>query len=75
ASLAEEMEKRESWARQDREKAKATPFTNEANRYKEQAETHDAVLADLRDKYEPAENTVNALQSRLSDIEDRLLEP
>ncbi|QDT05331.1 hypothetical protein K227x_37310 [Rubripirellula lacrimiformis] len=75
ASLAEEMDKRESWARQDREKGKATPFKNEANRYKEQAEAHEAILADLRAKYEPAEYTVNALQERLSEIEDRLLDP
>ncbi|KAA1260418.1 hypothetical protein LF1_29580 [Rubripirellula obstinata] len=69
------MDKRESWARQDREKGKATPFKNEANRYKEQAETHEATRADLRAKYEPAENTVSVLQKRLSEIEDRLLEP
>ncbi|KAA1260422.1 hypothetical protein LF1_29620 [Rubripirellula obstinata] len=69
------MEKRESWARQDREKGKATPFTNEANRYKEQAETHEATRADLRAKYEPAENAANVLQECLSGIEDRLLEP
>jgi len=69
------MEKRESWTRQDREKAEVTPFKNEANRYTEQAETHEAILADLRAKFELADNTVNALQARLSDIEDRLLEP
>lgn len=75
ASLAEEMDKRESWARQDREKGKATPFKNEANHYAEQAATHEAILADLRAKFEPAENAVHTLQERLSDIEDRLLEP
>ncbi|WP_430452478.1 hypothetical protein [Rhodopirellula europaea] len=64
ASLTEEMNKRESWAWQDRENGKATPFKNEANRYAEQAETHEAILANLRAKYEPAENTVNALQER-----------
>lgn len=75
ASLAEEMDKREGWMRQDKEKAKATPFKNEANRYAEQVATHEAILADLRAKYEPDENTVNALQERLAEIEDRLLEP
>lgn len=75
ASLAEEMDKREGWMRQGKEKAEATPFKNEANHYAEQAATHEAILADLQAKYEPAENTVNALQELLSETEDRLLDP
>ncbi|CAD76212.1 hypothetical protein RB9349 [Rhodopirellula baltica SH 1] len=74
ASLAEEMDKREGWMRQDQEKAEATPFKNEANRSTEQAKTHEAILTDLRAKFEPADAAVNALQERLSEIEDRLLE-
>ncbi len=75
ASLGEEMDKRESWMRQDQEKAKATPFRQEADRYTSQAEEHEAILANLQAKFEPADDAVNAIQERLSEIEDRLLEP
>lgn len=75
ARLDEEITKRNSWASQDREKAKATPFRQEASRYPSQVEEHERILADLRTKFEPAEIAVNALQERLEEIEDRLLEP
>lgn len=75
ARLDEEITKRKSWASQDREKAKATPFRQEASRYTSQVEEHERIRADLEAKFEPAENAVNALQERLAEIEDRLLEP
>lgn len=73
--LDEEITKRKSWASQDKEKAKATPFRQEASRYTSQVEEHERILADLKAKFEPAENTVNMLQQRLAEVEDRLLEP
>lgn len=75
ARLDEEITKRKSWASQDREKAKATPFRQEASRYTSQVEEHERIQADLEAKFEPAQNAVNALQERLAEIEDRLLEP
>ena len=39
-----------------------------------QPDTHVAMRFDLRAKFEPAENTINALQERLSEIKDRPLE-
>ena len=75
ARLDEEITKRKSWISQDREKAKATPFRQEASRYTSQVEEHERILADLQAKFEPAESTVNALQESLLEIEDRLLEP
>lgn len=75
ARLDEEITKRKSWASQDKEKAKATPFRQEANGYSSQVEEHGRILADLQAKFEPAENAVSAMQERLSEIENRLLEP
>ncbi len=75
ARLDEEITKRKSWASQDREKAKATPFRQEASRYTLQVEEHERILADLQAKFEPAETAVNAPHERLSVIEDRAMEP
>ncbi len=75
ARLDEEITKRKSWASQDREKAKATPFRQEASRFTSQVKEHERILADLEAKFEPAENKVNAMQERLAEIEDRFLEP
>lgn len=75
ARLDEEITKRKSWASQDREKAKATPFRQEATRYTSQVEEHERIQADLEAKFEPAQKAVNALQETLSEIEKRLLEP
>ncbi len=75
ARLDDEINKRKSWASQDREKAKATPFRQEASRYTSQVEEHERILADLQVKFDHAEKVVNTLQIRLSEIEDRLLEP
>lgn len=75
ARLDEEITKRKCYASLDREKAKATPFCQKASRYTSQVEEHERILADLKAKFEPAQNAVNALQERLAEIEDRLLEP
>jgi len=75
ARLDEEITKRKSWVSQDKEKAKATPFRQEASRYTSQVEEHERILADQKVKFEPAENVVKALQERLSSIENQLLEP
>lgn len=75
ASLAEEIGKRESWIRQDKEQAEVTLFRQEAHRYETQVEEHERILADLRVKFDPAEIAVTALQERLSEIEHRLVDP
>lgn len=62
ARLDEEITKRKSWASQDREKAKATPFREEASRYASQVEEHERILADLKARFEHSNNTVKALQ-------------
>jgi heme oxygenase len=71
----EEIMRRESWIRQDREKAGATPFRHEAERYQSQADEHHRILTNLRAKMEPVEQSVNVFEDRLSAIEDQLLEP
>jgi hypothetical protein len=75
AAVDKEITKRESWIRQDKEKAGETPFRHEAKRYQSQADEHERILADLRAKMEPVEQAVNAFEDRLSAIEDQLLEP
>ena len=75
ARLDEEITKRKSWASQDREKAKATPFRQEASRYTSQVEEHERIRADLEAKFEPAENVVRALQEQVSSIENQMLQP
>ncbi|WP_149752714.1 hypothetical protein [Rubripirellula obstinata] len=75
ADLDEETRKRESWECQDIEKAEATPFDHERKRYRSQAKEHASILANLQTKANQADGVVAALQDRLADIEDRLLEP
>jgi uncharacterized protein YukE len=75
AGLDEEIARRESWVRQDTEKAEVAPFVQEQKRYKAQAEEHQRILTDLKAKLEPVVQSVYALEERLSSIEDQLLEP
>ncbi|WP_436714904.1 hypothetical protein U8335_19100 [Roseiconus lacunae] len=42
-----DVAERKSWISQDQEKAKATPFCQEASRYTSQVEGHERILADL----------------------------
>jgi chromosome segregation ATPase len=75
SQLDDEIRRQESWQRQNQEKADATEFDHERNRYRAQAQEHATTLASLRDKLEPADIEVANLEEQLSQIEERLLEP
>ncbi|GAA4446073.1 hypothetical protein [Novipirellula rosea] len=75
ACLDEEITKRESWIRQDKEKAEVTLFDQERKRYRSQVEEHERILADLNSKRKPLDEAVGEFEKKLSAIESRLLEP
>ncbi|QDT07715.1 hypothetical protein K227x_61430 [Rubripirellula lacrimiformis] len=75
AGKDEEITKRESWIRQDKEKAEVTPFDQERKRYRSQVKEHKRILADLQANAKPTQDAVHVLQERLEVIEDQLLEP
>lgn len=75
AALDDRIRERESWLRQDVEKAEVSHFVQEQRRYKSQAEEHERILADLRMKVKPVRKTLQAAEKRLSTIEELLLMP
>ncbi|QDV58708.1 hypothetical protein [Rosistilla oblonga] len=75
AGIDEEITKRESWIRQDKEKAEVTHVVQEQRRYRSQAKEHERILADLKATREPVTQTVGQLGSQLSMIENQLLVP
>ncbi|WP_436714910.1 hypothetical protein U8335_19145 [Roseiconus lacunae] len=75
AHLDNEIRTRESWIRQDTEKAELTPFEHERKRYRSQVDEHKRILADLNATREPTIQTVSRLDSQLSVIETKLLAP
>ncbi|MGB7324248.1 MAG: hypothetical protein WBD31_05215 [Rubripirellula sp.] len=75
AALDDRIRERESWLRQDVEKAEVSHFVQEQGRYKSQAEEHERILADLRMKVKPERETLQAAEKRLSTIEELLFMP